>query len=434
MLKKIVVIISLCILIKSSQQHVVKPTGTSALQLEQNQKSVHNMDHAAELLDVVPVKPLQQIIWGYLDCWNETHKFEHTAATRASTQIVFSADNRFIKCYTHPEFTLYNLKTKDSAKIRFDFSRKYTPDIPMPELQTCALSPNGKYLIFACTYNSAFVFDLSTGREIKTLQIHAKTAQEVWHPSIERIVFSPDSSLCALICKRRRDWADTKSEIEIWDAKTFEFKQKIEFYEQHNNIIFSSDNNYAAVARDYPSVCFRNLKTQTGAFFAQRAEDIVKHPHQIVSLAWSPDMNIFAVASDKEIICWNRVNDEFKFHGFIKQNTGESFLAPEVCITFITWSPDGRYLAIQTGPANRHSEKIESLHLWDREQNKIEVTIPDVLFFVFSPDGTQVATVSSDKTIKIWQNPVVALDIIAKNKAKSDQAAQIASKSSCVIS
>lgn len=425
MFKKILLLISVGLLCQTSQEK--QKVG----------------DLKSELLAAVTqVKPLQEIIWGYLDCWSEIQSIANQTASTGKPQIAFSADSKFIKSYIHPEFTLVNALTKGKAPVTFSFNwhdmRSVRRDV------VSAFSPDGNYLIVASASNYATVFDANKGLEVKKIQISVGDR-------IGSIIFSPDSALCALICKT----GIRSAAIEIWDAKMFRFQQKIELFDEGNKLIFSQDNKYVASAHDIPVLNFRDLKTQTNATFELCGDRTISVDSKISALAWSPDMNILAVASvfklvapteqqTKEIICWQRVNGKFVLRGPLNQSTGEPIFGPEVLeITFIAWSPDGRHLAIRT---NEHdyvrrddgstiSQYNDMLYLWDQKQKRVVSKIPTE-FFAFSPDGSQIATVAYDRTIKIWQNPVVALEILRQKNEKNRQleVLLLKSRSSCVIS
>jgi len=113
-----------------------------------------------------------------------------------------------------------------------------------------------------------------------------------------------------------------------------------------------------------------------------------------------PDHQLRGVTADGQVLSWN-LGLPWK----LEQSIGTAEQSPfSDRITALDFSPDGRLLAVGSGPPSRSGE----VHLIDLAtasivQNLGEVHSDTVLCLRFSPDGRQLASGGADKLCRIWQ-------------------------------
>jgi len=112
------------------------------------------------------------------------------------------------------------------------------------------------------------------------------------------------------------------------------------------------------------------------------------HTSHVVAVAWSPDEQRLASASDDQTACvWDASNGRHLFTGL---HAG--------FVSAIAWSPDGKRLA--------SASQDQTVRVWDAESGQLLFTTSshtDTVFAVaWSPDGTRLASASGDQTVRVW--------------------------------
>ncbi|AFY56261.1 WD40 repeat-containing protein [Rivularia sp. PCC 7116] len=279
-------------------------------------------------------------------------------------------------------------------------------------IDSIAISPDGKNLASSSHDNTIKLWNISTGKELRSIDTKY---------SIYAIAFSPDGLTIAS--------GDSKNNIYIWDINSGE---KIRILEGHtgrfagvNSLKFSPDGQILASAGGDKTVKLWNLNT--GA----EIMTLKGHERWVSSVAFSPDGKIFASGSaDETANFWDLTTGEiletFKHNDEIRSiafsPNGEIFATgsndntiklwsvsnkEEVCtlkghkrsIRYITFSPNGEILAT--------SSYGNDIKLWDMNTKQaifsLEGYLGKVNSIVWSADGKTLFSGSDDKTIKVWQ-------------------------------
>lgn len=230
-----------------------------------------------------------------------------------------------------------------------------------------AFDSNGSRLVTGTGFWRVMLWDLKTGQLIRSLDHNAS----VWSVAISR-----DGKLIAS--------GSGDKTTKIWDAVDgrlinslpdhTDFVYSVAFSPDGKSLVSASKDNKITIV---DVVTGRLLKTLDG------------HADQVRTVAISPDGKTLVSGSyDESIKVWNLETGEL-----IRSLKGHSDDIVSIAI-----SPDGKFIA--------SGSKDKTIKIWDLATGELLNTLTghsdEVYVVAFSPDGKTIASGSKDNTIKLW--------------------------------
>jgi len=265
----------------------------------------------------------------------------------------------------------------DSAYVGYGISN---PEVVVNSMhsgsiESIAYSPDGTYLATASRDKTIKLWEVETGRLLRTLTGHTK--------SVSAVCCSPDGKYIA-------SGSDDET-IKIWDARSGNCVKTFKGDGDICSVAYSPDGAYLASS---------SSKDKTIKLWDVASEICIKtfqgHTDYIASTAYSPDVAYLASGSkDKTIKIWD-----------IKSgNCVKTFEGRKGDILSVAYSPDGTYLA--------SASKDKAIKIWDVATNScVKTLIGDsysVDVVVYSPNGKYLASSGLDG-VKLWE--------VSKNRYK----------------
>ncbi|MEG4500605.1 serine/threonine-protein kinase [Microcoleus sp. F10-C6] len=236
-------------------------------------------------------------------------------------------------------------------------------------VNTLAVSPDSSILASGGDDNNVILWDLKTGRRMRTIPAHKA--------AVNAVAFSSDGQTLA-------SCSDDKT-VRLWNVKT---GHRLRTLSGHaggvNAIALSRDGQTLASGSDDKTVRLWNLDT------GQVRRIITGHGGAVNAVAFSPNGRIVASASSDNTIRLSNVQDGKRARTF-KGHSG--------WVRTIAFSPDSRSLIGGGG----------DIIVWDLKTGKERSTLSGHTQFVTSVaiarDSKTFVSGSPDRTIKIWRMP-----------------------------
>ncbi|MEH1951676.1 MAG: AAA-like domain-containing protein [Nostoc sp.] len=235
-------------------------------------------------------------------------------------------------------------------------------------VNSVSFSPNGKILASASSDNTVRLWDIATGKEIKTLTGHTK--------GVNSVSFSPNGKILAS--------ASSDNTVRLWDIAT---GKEIKTFTGHtkgvNSVSFSPDSKILASANSDNTV--KLWDTTTG----KQIKTLTGQTNPVIGISFSPNGKILATASsDRTVKLWDITTDKLL----------KTFEGHADGVNNVSFSPNGKILA--------SASSDRTVKLWDITTGKLIKTLEGhaegVNDISFSPNGKILASASSDRTVKLW--------------------------------
>lgn len=248
-------------------------------------------------------------------------------------------------------------------------------------ISTVHFSPDGKTIASGGWGKTIDVWDVNTGRNVKTLSRIVTTPSGnapltvplMWVKSLR---FSPDGKTIVS--------GDLTKNVRLWDANTGS-TLKIFKGRRHgvNSVCFSPDGKTIATGNDDGTIRLWNADT------GKSIKTLKGHRVHVFSVSFSPDGKTLASAGlDTMVRLWD-------------VSTGKllkTLTAHTQSVNSVYFSPDGKTIATGSGD--------DTVHLWDVDKGSILRTLTGhtdgVRRVRFSPDSKTLVSVGSSGTVRLW--------------------------------
>jgi WD40 repeat protein len=234
-------------------------------------------------------------------------------------------------------------------------------------VQQVVFSPDGRTALSASADKTLILWDLATGKPIRTLTGHTG--------EVKGVSISPDG--------RTALSASADKTLILWDLATGKPIRTFGHPQEVNTVAFSPDGKQALSGSQDLTLILWDIATGT------RIRTFEGHTKEVRSVAWSADGTMaVSCSNDKTIIVWDIAT------GTVKQRfSGHSRNA-----TSVMFSPDGQTI-LSSSADNR-------LGLWDVKTGTLIRFLAGhggpVHTAAFGPDGHTVLSGSADNTLRLW--------------------------------
>ena len=227
-----------------------------------------------------------------------------------------------------------------------------------------AFAPNGKYLASGSNDETIKIWEVTTGNCIRTLTGHTSY--------VKSVMYSPNGKYLAT-----GSWDDT---IKLWELETGECIKTLTGHTGYiESVAYSSDGKYLASASYDKTVKLWEVAT------GECVKTLSGHTDIVRSVSFAPDNKYIASGSSDETI---------KIWMIASGNCIKTLREHTSSVDSLVYSPDGKYLA---------SASILGVKLWEVVSGNCIKTLSGKESIAYSPDGAYLASAYSG--IKIFKMP-----------------------------
>jgi RNA polymerase sigma factor (sigma-70 family) len=247
-----------------------------------------------------------------------------------------------------------------------------------------AFAPDGKTLVSRGVDQTARVWDVATGKELRRID---GLAGDVWS-----LALSPDGETLAA---STGDYPKGPSDVRLYELATGKELRRLRQEGVTEAVAFSPDGRRLAAGwgatssgGDEPGGEVRLWDTATG----KPLPSLTGHKRLVISVAFSPDGKTLVSGSyDGTTRLWD-------VGGAREVGRVGDGLAP---VQDAAFSPDGKTLIMQTGYVGDHAVRF-----WDvagaKEVRRLGGHRSNVTALAFTPDGRALASGSADRSVILW--------------------------------
>ena len=276
-----------------------------------------------------------------------------------------------------------------------------------------AFSPDGRTLASGSSDNTIKLWEVATGRELRTFSGHLRF--------VTAVVFTDDGRTLA-----SASWDKT---VKLWDVTTGRELRTLAGHSSYiDSLAFTADGRKLASGSDDKTIKLWDVAT------GQEVKTLAGHASLVTSLSFSGDGKTLASGSgDKTVKLWDvangrqlhTLNGHSQFVTTVAVNVdGKTVASGSRDKTIKLWDvATGRQLRTLSGPTGfvrsvafspnaptlASASEDATIRLWDmttgRETARLTGHSRGVTTVAFSVDGKTLASGGADKTIKLWQMP-----------------------------
>ncbi len=235
-------------------------------------------------------------------------------------------------------------------------------------VRSVAFSPDGHTVVTGSEDNTLKLWDVASGRELRTLSGHSD--------KVISVAFSPDGHTVVS--------GGINGSIKLWDANSGQELRSFGGGYELTSVAFSPDGRTVVSSDAYGAIILWNAANGSKLRTLSGSQGVY-----VYSVAFSPDGRTVVTSSDDSTIkLWDVASGQVSIT--LKGGMGSNFKS-------VAFSPDGHTVV---------SGGLDDIKLWDISSGRNLRTLKGHSSWVdsvaFSPDGRRVVSGSWDNTGKLW--------------------------------